>query len=254
MRYIYLLLLLFPLRGIAQQSAALTDSILKDTFNIPFLQDIVDYYYYYHYDFPNNSSELIQFSGKIAKELSLQYYNAEKVIWEVTIPKLEYYKDNLVLQKKDIRSFDMLLFDSLMTLNTDSCNYVFYPCDIVEYIGGTCEDYKFFLSRYKAPVYYDLKDEPILYPKYVSFSKHVKSKLHELEKTYIEKSCYHYHNACMIPLKTFYEYRSGNGLFFYCTQEKVSTNCIYFKELEKYLSSICQKEKINRLIFLAPEL
>ncbi len=254
MKYIYLLFLLFPLKGIAQQPTTSTDSILKDTFNIPFLQDIVESYFCYHYDFPNSCSELIRFSKKIAEELTLQFYNADKVIEKVTIPKLEYYKNNLSLQRKDVRSFDILLFDSLLTRNSESYNILFYPCDITEYAGGTCEDYRFFLSRFRGPIYYNDENEPIIYPGYVSYSENVKLKFVELRKIYIDKSCYRYHNACNIPLYTFYEYRAGTGLFFYCTKKKVNADCIYFKKMEAYLSSLCKKRLITKIIFLAPEL
>ncbi len=239
----------------AQQSTESMDSILRDTFNIPFLQDIVEQYYYYYYDFPNNPSELIRFSKKIGEETSLQYYNADKVICKVTIPKLEYYKDNLDFQRKDTRSFEILLFDTLLAKCTDNYNFVSRPCEIGEYTRETCDVYKLFLSQLrKIPVFYDQENEPIIYPEYVSFIDDFKLKFSELKEKYLEKSCYRYHKACRIPLYTFYEYKAGVGLFLYCTQEKVDENQIYLKRLEEYLSSFCKEEQISRLIFFAPEL
>ncbi len=238
----------------AQQSTESMDAILKDTFNIPFMQDIVESYFCYYYDFPKNSSELIRFSKKIAEELTLQFYNADKVIERVTIPKLEYYKDNLSLQRKDARSFDILLFDKLLTRNSESYNILFYPCDIAEYARGSREDYRFFLSRFRGSIFYNQENEPIIYPEYVSYSENVKMKLGKLKKEYIEKSSYRYHKACKIPLYTFYEYRAGAGLFFYCTGENVNLEYLYFKELETYLSSLCKERQITKIIFLAPEL
>ncbi|WP_455585601.1 hypothetical protein [Bacteroides sp.] len=255
MRYIYLLLLLIPLKGMAQQSTQSMDSILKDTFNIPFLQDIVEYYFYYYYDFPNESSELIRFTKKIAKEVSLQYYNADKLIWKVTIPKLEYYKDDLDFQREDTYSFEILLFDTLLAKCTDNYNFVPHPCDIAEYARESCENYRFFLSQLgRIPIFYNQENEPIIYPEYVSYSENVKMKLGKLKKEYIEKSSYRYHKACKIPLYTFYEYRAGAGLFFYCTGENVNLENLYFKELETYLSSLCKERQITKIIFLAPEL
>lgn len=238
----------------AQQPTARMDSILKDTFNIPFLQEIVETYFCYYHDFPNTSSELIRFSKKIAEELTLQFYNADKVIDKVTLPKLRYYEENLCLNRIDARSFDILLFDTLLTRNSESYNILFYPCDIAEYAKGPREEYRFFLSRFRGPIYYNEANEPIIYPDYVSYNQDVKLKLRELEKMYIEKDLYRYLKDCRIPLKTFYEYRNGSGLFFYCTQERVQQNCIYFEELEKYLSSLCKEIQLGKLIFLAPEL
>lgn len=255
MRYIYLLLLMLPLRGMAQQPTVRMDSILKDTFNIPFLQDIVEYYFYYYFDFPENSTELIRFSKKIAKEASLQYYNAEKVIWEITIPKLDYYRENFVIHKDDdAREYDIKLFARLLAKSTENYNSVPYPCDIKKYSRGTCEDYKFFLSRLGGPVFFNQENEPIIYPGYSSYRSDFDAKMRKYRKKYIAKELYRYHNSCRIPLQTFYEYKAGDGLYFYCTQERVTMDCVYFEKLEKYLAVLCKEKGITKIIFLSLEL
>lgn len=216
------------------------------------LTDIVNNYFYSHYCYPESVEELIEFTEYCLKIdenfFSIPYSDFIRLY---LLPKL---KQEGVRIKKENYNFILLKKQNILFCLNKQGTY-FSPCDISLFIGKPPKEYHSFLEKYSKPRFFNRKELAIL-------SVRLDSIFHlgvlELQKKYIKSSTvtlpyntYAYENDT-IPIYTFWEYRLGDKIHYYCDNKK-SPNGNFYNDLTLFCDLFCLENNLSRIVFMLPD-
>lgn len=240
--YLIAFLMLIPiLKGLSQNSSCI-DSIRNNPYSYPLLWDMIENYFYFHYKFPQSPKELIDHIEKI--DIFKYNHGIDNMAKSVVIPKLKTNESHIrFIQKNSV--FYIQIHDSTYkekSLSNYPCNYI-NQYEVNPFKPG----YPFLLDNV---LYFDENNQAILNDSLIEeLNVKFKDIKYMIPKEGIKDAfSFFEYNKTEYPYRLFLNYILNEGLFDYCTNEKMpSIN--YYEELIDEIKFFCMQNNLKSIIW-----